>query len=60
MMTAIAIRESAMTRGELTDQQWERLRSYRPPQKLYTGRPANDHRTIVNGILWILRTGSRS
>jgi transposase len=22
------------------------------------GRPANDHRTVVNGMLWILRTGA--
>ena len=22
------------------------------------GRPANDHRTTLNGILWILRTGA--
>ncbi len=22
------------------------------------GRPANDHRPIINGILWILRTGA--
>lgn len=29
-----------------------------PPQKPRTGRPAKGHRTAVNGILWILRTGS--
>ncbi len=23
-----------------------------------TGRPTHDHRTILNGILWILRTGA--
>ncbi len=28
-----------------------------PPQKPHTGRPANDHRTVINGVLWILRTG---
>ncbi|QZZ21264.1 transposase [Leptothermofonsia sichuanensis E412] len=22
------------------------------------GRPANDHRTTINGILWMLRTGA--
>ncbi len=57
-MAALEIRESTMTRGELTDQQWERLRSHLPPQKPHTGRPANDHRNILNGILWILRTGA--
>ena len=28
-----------------------------PPQKPHTGRPGKDHRIILNGILWILRTG---
>ncbi len=42
----------------MTDAQWKRLRPLLPPQKPRTGRPANDHRTVINGILWILRTGS--
>ena len=47
-----------MTRKELTDGQWERLRPLLPPQKAWTGRPAKDHRLILNGILWIDRTGA--
>jgi transposase len=47
-----------MSRYELTDPQWERLRALLPPQKPHTGRPARDHRQIVNGILWIIRTGA--
>ena len=47
-----------MQTSDVTDTQWERLRSLLPPQKPYTGRPGNDHRTVLNGILWILRTGS--
>lgn len=47
-----------MYRGELTNEQWERLQPLLPPQKPRTGRPARDHRTIINGILWILRTGA--
>ena len=47
-----------METRELTDVQWERLRPLLPPHKPRTGRPAKDHRTILNGILWILRTGS--
>ena len=27
------------------------------PQKPRTGRPANDHRTVLNRILWVMRTG---
>lgn len=29
-----------------------------PAQTPDTGRPAKDHRTVLNGILWILRTGA--
>jgi transposase len=47
-----------MNRGELTTIQWERLQPLLPPQKPKTGRPAHDHRTIINGILWMLRTGA--
>ena len=47
-----------MRRRELTDEQWERLKSLLPPQKPRTGRPSRDHRTIVDGILWVLRTGA--
>jgi transposase len=47
-----------MRRGELTDEQWEKLRPLLPPQKPKIGRPAEDHRRILNGILWILRTGA--
>jgi transposase len=47
-----------MTRGELTDQQWERLKPLLPPQKPARGHAAHDHRTIIDGILWIDRTGA--
>src|SRR4028118_2371310 len=45
-------------RHELTDEQWEKLEPLLPPQKPRTGRPNKDHRTIINGILWILKTGA--
>ena len=45
-------------RGEMSDQQWSKIQPLLPPQKSQTGRPAKDHRLIVNGILWILRTGA--
>jgi transposase len=47
-----------MRRGELTDEQWEKLYPLLPPQKPKVGRPAHDHRLIVNAILWIVRTGA--
>jgi transposase len=45
-------------RGELTNAQWERLRPLLPPEKPGTGKPNKDHRTVLNGILWKLRTGA--
>lgn len=48
---------SMVRRHELTDEQWERLTPLLPPQKPKTGRPAVDHRRIMNGILWVIRTG---
>jgi transposase len=47
-----------MKRGDLTDEQWERLRPLLPPQKPKTGRPNEEHRRVINGILWIDRTGA--
>ena len=47
-----------MRRFELTDAQWEQIAPLLPPQKPRTGRPAEDHRQVLNGMLWILRTGA--
>lgn len=45
-------------RHELTDEQWEKIEPLLPPQKPETGRPRSDHRQMINGMLWILRTGA--
>ena len=47
-----------MNRYDLTTTQWERLEPLLPPRKPRMGRPNHDHRTIINGIFWILRTGA--
>ena len=46
-----------MTRHRLTDDQWELIEDVFPP-RAKTGRPPSDRRMIVDGILWILRTGA--
>ncbi len=46
-----------MLRHRLTDEQWDLIRDVFPPRK-HTGRPPRDRRSIVDGILWVLRTGS--
>ncbi len=48
-----------MSRGDLTDAQWERLSPHLPQEKTgKRGHPYTDHRRVVNGILWVLRTGA--
>lgn len=47
-----------MNRGDLTDKKWKRIEPILPPEKPQTGRTNLEHRPIVNGILWILRTGA--
>ena len=43
-------------RGDLSDVQWTLIESLLPRQK--RGGRWNDHRTTLDGILWILRTGA--
>lgn len=47
-----------MSRRDLTDAQWARLKPLLPPEKPKTGRRNKPHRKVINGILWILRTGA--
>jgi transposase len=44
-------------RGELTDAAWERIEPLLPRMD-GRGRPWWDHRQVVNGVLWRLRTGA--
>lgn len=46
-------------RYEVTDEEWGRLERYfvpAPGKKM--GRPRNDNRQMLNGILWIARSGA--
>lgn len=52
------IKRCMVRRHELTDEQWKQLEPLLPPKKRATGRPSEDHRRIINGILWKLRTGA--
>jgi transposase len=49
---------NAYRRHELTDDQWARLNPLLPPQRPATGRPAKDHRLVLNAILWRIRSGA--
>lgn len=49
-----------MHRYELPDQQWARIEPLLPHRTHHdkAGHPFNDHRPVVNGILWIVHTGA--
>ncbi len=44
--------------ARLTDEQWALVRPILPSQRGGIGRPPNDHRAVLGGILWVARTGS--
>ncbi len=46
-------------RYELSEGQWRRLESLLPGRLGMVGRPAEDNRRFVNGVLWVIRSGMR-
>lgn len=47
----------ARRRYELTDEQFDRIEGLLPTVE-GRGRPFKDHRQVVNGIFWVLRSGA--
>ena len=49
-----------MKRYELTKEQWERVKAVLPPERTgKRGRPRKDDRKMLNGMLWIARSGAQ-
>ena len=49
-----------MKRYELTNAEWKRLSPLLPPQETgKKGRPPKDNRVVLNGMIWIDRTGAQ-
>jgi transposase len=47
-----------LSRGDLSEAEWRLLKDLLPAERGRKSRPAHDNRTIVNGILWRIRTGA--
>jgi hypothetical protein len=41
--------------AELTAVEWDAVRALLPPQRPPVGRPRYDHRTVLGGIVWVVR-----
>ena len=49
-----------MKRYELTKEQWERVKKLLPAERSgKRGRPRKDDRNMLNGMLWIVRSGAQ-
>jgi transposase len=42
----------------MTDQEWEIFAPFLAPPSVQGGRPPSDHRRVLDGIFWIVRTGA--
>ena len=47
-----------LRRHEISDFDWERIKDLLPPENTSEGRPSKPNRLMLNGMLWIAKTGS--
>jgi hypothetical protein len=50
--------QAAAVSAQLTDTEWHVVQPLLPPQQPARGRPRHDHRTVLAGILWVVRSGA--
>ena len=50
--------EEMVRRHELQDSEWELIRDIVAPRRAGKGRRIEDPRRLLNGMMWILRTGA--
>mgnify|MGYP004623659367 CR=1 FL=1 len=49
-----------MKRYEMSNREWERIKDKLPAERTgKRGRPAKNNRIMLNGMLWIARTGAQ-
>jgi transposase len=47
-----------LRRHEMTDTDWNRVKDTLPPENTCEGRPSKPNRTMLNGMIWIGKTGA--
>ena len=47
-----------MARGLMSDAEWGFFEPFLRVVRARQGRPAGDHRRVLDGVFWIARTGS--
>ena len=47
-----------MRRHELTDEQFEKIKSFLPGREESAGVTAEDNRLFVNAVIWVFKTGA--
>ena len=52
------MKKDMQRRHDITDNIWEKIRYNLPGVKGKVGRPADNNRQFINGVIWILRTGA--
>lgn len=45
-------------RYELSEEEWERVRDFLPGREGHVGVTAKDNRLLINGVIWIARSGA--
>ena len=52
-------RDFILRRYELTDYEWEQIKDLLPPENTgKRGRPSKNNRIMLNGMIWIARSGA--
>ena len=47
-----------LRRHEISDRDWERIKDLLPPENTGEGRPSKSNRVMLNGMVWIAKTGA--
>ena len=47
-----------LRRHEISDSEWERIKDILPPENTGEGRPSKPNRVMLDGMLWLNKTGA--